>query len=95
MCSFATNTEVINTDYIMNEKLVTTSWEDLPWSLASGGSLPRSAWVICKRDSTKRYAYPPSFFFLFFFFLFNPNGWKSLGTGISLEVVVEFYLNYT
>lgn len=25
MCSFATNTEVINTDYIMNEKLVTTS----------------------------------------------------------------------
>ena len=25
MCSFSTNTEVINTDYIMNEKLVTTS----------------------------------------------------------------------
>ena len=65
MCSFSTNTEVINTDYIMNEKLVTTRWEDLPWSLASGGSLPMSAWVICKWDSTKRYAYPPSFFFFF------------------------------
>lgn len=74
LCSLFTNTTVINMDHTMNEKLVTTSWEDLHWSLAREGSLHTSAWVICKWNSTKWYVYALAFF---------PNGWKSFGIGIS------------